>query len=92
MVYMVQYLNLFSSYQNNHKQYAEIDHIQSNMLPITTGIPQGSILGPLLIIIYINDFAQTSSMFNFNIYADDTTLSSILNILTITYTMTIYNV
>ena len=83
---------IFSSYQNNHKQYAEIYHIKSNMLPITTGIPQGSILGPLLFIIYINDFAQTSSMFNFIIYADDTTLSSILNILTITYTMTIYNV
>ena len=46
-------LNLFSSYLNNHKQYTEIDHIKSNMLPITTGMPQGSILGPLLFIIYI---------------------------------------
>ena len=46
-------LNLFSSYLNNRKQYTEIDHIKSNMLPITTGIPQGSILGPLLFIIYI---------------------------------------
>ena len=72
-------LNLFSSYLNNHKQYTEIDHIKSNMLPITTGIPQGSILGPLLFIIYINDFAQASKMFNFIIYADDTTLSSTLN-------------
>ena len=45
-------LNLFSSYLNNRKQCTEIDHINSNMLPITTGIPQGSILGPLLFIIY----------------------------------------
>ena len=49
------------------------------MLSITTGVPQGSILGSLLFIIYINDFAQASKMFNFLIYADDTTLSSILN-------------
>ena len=45
-------LNLFSSYLNNRKQCTEIYHINSNMLPITTGIPQDSILGPLLFIIY----------------------------------------
>ena len=37
-------------------------------------------LGPLLFIIYINDFAQANKMFNFLIYADDTTLSSTLNV------------
>ena len=76
---MVQILFLFSSYLNNRKQYTEIDHIKSNMTPITTGKPQDSILGPLLFIIYINDFAQASKMFIFIIYADDTTLSSTLN-------------
>ena len=73
-------LNLFSSYLENRKQDTEIDNIKSNMLSITTGIPQGSILGPLLFIIYIDDFAQASKMFNFLIYADDTTLSSTLNV------------
>ena len=73
-------INLFSSYLENCKQYTEIDNIKSNMLSITTGVPQGSILGPLLFIIYINDFAQASKMFNFLIYADDTTLSSTLNV------------
>ena len=72
---------LFSRYQENRKQYTEIDNVKSNMLSITTGVPQGSILGPVLfIIIYINDFAQATKMFNFLIYADDTTLSSTSNV------------
>jgi len=73
-------LNLFSSYLENCKQYTEIDNIKSNMLSITTGVPQGSILGPLFFIIYIHDFAQATKMFKFLIYADDTTLSSTLNV------------
>ena len=53
---------LFSSYLENHEQYMEIDNIKSNMSSITTG----SILGPLLIIIYINDFAQATKMLTFS--------------------------
>ena len=77
MVYMVYEINLklFSSYLENRKQYTEIDNVKSNTSLMTTG----SILGPLLFIIYINDFAQANKMFNCLIYADDTTLSSTLN-------------
>ncbi len=70
--------NLFQNYLTNRKQYVEYDDIKSNMLEISTGVPQGSILGPLLFIIYINDMSKVSNIFAFIIYADDTTLSSIL--------------
>ena len=46
------------------------------MLSITTGVPQGLIIGLLL---YINNFAEASKMLRFLIYADDTTISSTLN-------------
>ena len=51
----------------------------SDTLEIPTGVPQGSVLGPLLYLIYINDIAKSSDSFDFICYSDDTTLSSIMN-------------
>ena len=69
-------LNWFSSYLSDHQQYVEINGVSSTLLSLKTGVPQGSILGYLLFLIYMNDIPQASSHFNFILYADDTTLFS----------------
>ena len=69
---------LIKSYLQDRKQYVDIDGTKSDILPITTGVPQGSVLGPLLFIIYMNDIEGVSHLFNAILYADDTTLSSTL--------------
>ena len=63
-------------FQVMFKQYVEIEDTKSKMQDLSTGVPQGSILGQLLYFIYVNDFALSSEKFKFVIYADDTTVTS----------------
>ena len=72
--------DLMKSYLTNRQQFVEVDNTESQMLPLNTGVPQGSILGPLLFLIYINDIAKASNIFQFVIYADDTNLNTSLEI------------
>ena len=72
-------LDLCRNYLVNRKQYVEMANIKPEENVITTGVPQGSILGPLLFLIYIHDIALSSDMFQFVTYADDTTITSTLN-------------
>ena len=67
-------INLMASYLKNRKQFVQFDGYKSDMKTICNGVPQGSILGPLLFLVYINDFPNASKVFNFLMYADDTTL------------------
>lgn len=69
-------LQFFKSYLTSRMQYVEINDYQSKSMAISTGVPQGSILGPLLFLIFMNDIPSSSQAFNFLLYADDTTLLS----------------
>ena len=73
--------NLLESYLCNRKQFVDFNGTHSSVCNITTGVPQGSILGPLLFIIYINDITYANELLHLIIYADDTTIYSTLNTL-----------
>ena len=75
-------LQWFDSYLSNRSMYVEIDNMKSSVRTLTTGVPQGSILGPLLFLIYMNDISNSSNLFKFILFADDTNLFS-----TIEYTL-----
>ena len=61
---------------SNRKQYVELNNVKSAMCEIKTGVSQGSILGPLLFVIYVNDIYKASSILHAINYADDTTLTA----------------
>ena len=64
----------FCSYLNERKQYVSIGNAISNYKQISCGVPQGSVLGPLLFLLYINDFNNSSNQLDFHLFADDSNI------------------
>ena len=78
-------LNWFISYLGDRKQYVEYENISSNITQINTGVPQGSILGPLLFNIYMTDISKATDFFHIVQYADDTSLINSMSDYTISH-------
>ena len=65
-------LQWFKSYLSCRKQFVQYNGYNSSSLDITCGVPQGSILGPLLFLVYINDLCNVSKVLELILFADDT--------------------
>ena len=64
----------FESYLSGRYQLVSINNINSDLKLVTHGVPQGSILGPLLFLLFINDFPDSNTFFKFTLFADDSSL------------------
>ena len=64
----------FISYLSERRQTVTLNSVMSKECSVSCGIPQVSVLGPLLFLLYINDFIKSFSSFDFHLFADDANL------------------
>ena len=69
-----QSLDWFKNYLDNRKQFVVVNGYESCIKPVKCGVPQGSLLGPLLFLLFVNDFPKSSSLLTFTLFADDSSL------------------
>ena len=67
-------LNWITNYLFNRTQETLVNGKRSNSLPVNCGVPQGSVLGPLLFLVYVNNMSKVLTQVKYCLYADDTVL------------------
>ena len=75
---------MVENYLKGRKQFISFEHNSTKKATVTCGVPQGSILGPLLFLLYANDLHHASKILNPIMFADDTNLffsHSVINVL-----------